>query len=283
MKTELLETDQGAAALIQHLTLAALGVQTIAGVPHLLVPDGPDRAALRSFEHMLSAPSTVRGAVTLHDEKSFSTYVRCNAGPGTVLFASLDHRAVTAVFDWHTPRASSSDAQAAGWGLHRATLPAKLTDPWKRWTGANKQAMAQRAFATFLEDNLEDIAEPNGSMLLEIAKKFDLGKNVTFRSAVNLDNGLVQFTYNEEERPTDTVSVPRTFVLGLAPFEGADPYRVTARLRYRVDDQKLGIWFDLKNPDVIVEDAFRARVKAIAEHTGLQPLWGEAPAPVQPR
>jgi uncharacterized protein YfdQ (DUF2303 family) len=273
--------DGGTAALIKQLTLDSLGVRTIAGVPHLLVPHG-EGADLVNLERLLPAPATVRGAVALHDEPSFSAYVSRNAGPGTLLFAHLEQRSVTAVFDWHQSRAEKLDAEA-GWGQHRATLPAKLTDPWKRWTGANKQAMAQRAFATFLEDNLEDIAEPNGSTLLEIAKKFDLGKNVTFRSAVNLDNGLVQFTYNEEERPTDTVSVPRTFVLGIAPFEGADPYRVTARLRYRVDDQKLGIWFDLKNPDLIVEDAFRARVKAIAEHTGLQPLWGEAPAPVQPR
>jgi uncharacterized protein YfdQ (DUF2303 family) len=277
MNTDL---NKETADLIGALTLAAAEPKMLAGrIPALTLPTGDGGAALTLLEAALAGPVAKRGTVTLHDPASFVHYALSHRTESrTRIFADLDKLLVTAVLDWHV---TGDAAQQAGWGDHRALLPAKLTRNWQRWITANKQGMTQLQFAAFIEDNLEDIAEPAGAVILELARKFDLRRDTQFTQAVNIESGAVQFTYHEQDERKGTVDVPRAFTLGLQPFEGADSYKVEARIRWRLADQKLSIWFDLRNPERIIEDAFRARVAALADK-GLVALYGVAPDAIKP-
>jgi uncharacterized protein YfdQ (DUF2303 family) len=146
-----------------------------------------------------------------------------------------------------------------------------------RWVTANGKRVDQVAFAAFLEDNLPDIAQPPGAQLLELARSLEVKRNVNFASSVRLDNGQTQLTYEEDVKGTaakGTIEIPERFILGLAPFEGCAKYRLEARLRYRMAEGKLAMWFDLFRPEEVLRDAFNAVRKQIVDGTAIEPLVG---------
>jgi hypothetical protein len=102
---------------------------------------------------------------------------------------------------------------------------------------------------------------------------------VGFKSGINLQNGAVQLTYDEsvEGKGKGQLTIPSEFVVGLAPFVHGAPYRVNARLRYRISDDKLTFAFALDRPHRVVESAFRLACVEIEEQLeGLSILWGTA-------
>jgi uncharacterized protein YfdQ (DUF2303 family) len=162
-----------------------------------------------------------------------------------------------------------SAANGPGWGDHRVTYTCPHTTEWRTWIGANKKPMNQVDFAQFIEDNLPDIVE--GALLLEVSRTLEAKKKVNFASGIRLSDGQNQFTYEEQIEGTagkGQFKVPETFALGLSVFEGGDKYAVEARLRYRINEGKLALWYDLTRPHKIVEDAVKGVWKSIEEGTG---------------
>ena len=145
---------------------------------------------------------------------------------------------------------------------------------------ADGKTMKQADFAKFIEDNLPDIAEPNGSDLLIISRSLEAKKKVDFESAVRLDNGETQFTYNEEIKGTagkGTLEIPEIFVLGIPVFHGGDAYKLEARLRYRINDGQLLMWFDLLRPERLLEDAFNQVIARVKEQLPVMLLEASSP------
>jgi uncharacterized protein YfdQ (DUF2303 family) len=216
----------------------------------LVVPDG---TRVDIIDHRADPPVRIKSTATFYDAGSFVRYVNDFKDHATRVFGDEANGAVRAILDYHK---ATADAR---WGSHVAILQLRQTEPWKRWIGNNGKRMDQVTFATFLEDNLVDIASPAGGELLGIAREFEVRRNVSFSSGVRLNNGQHQLTYQEDLTETakkGTVQVPETFVLGIGPWVGVEPYRIDARLRYRLQDGKLTLWYDLARLEDIVRQAF---------------------------
>lgn len=243
--------------------------RTVTG-PHqyALVPEG---AGLKSLENYGPAPSRIRTALSFNEAASYAKYLLAFKDEGTRLFADRATLKIVGLLDYHVGR------DTPRWCSHVATLALRASDAWERWTKANGKRMDQVTFAGFIEDNLVDIASPDGATLLEMAKNFEVKRAVAFSSAIRLDNGQHQLSYVEEAAGTSqkgALTIPEKFVLGLAPLEGVEPYRVDARLRYRMQDGKLAIWFDLLRPEDYVKAAFESVVHFVTAQTGLDVFMG---------
>ena len=52
-------------------------------------------------------------------------------------------------------------------------------------------------------------------------------------------------------------------MLGIQPFHNGDYYQVKARIRYRIKDGSLFLWYELINPEKVVEDAFNTTLEKL--------------------
>ena len=124
----------------------------------------------------------------------------------------------------------------------------------------------QRGHVIALDMNPQQRAE-----VLEVAKSLAIDKKVAFLSSTRLQDGNREFIYQESQEASaakGTLRVPETFTLGLAPYLGAAKYSLVARLRFRIEESKLVLWYDLLRPHKVVEDAFNNVVAQL--ETGLK-------------
>ena len=246
-------------------------------------PDGggiytvvPAGYKLEDLERFLLAPVRQRGDVTCETVDALIDYYKrfCDE-EASLVFARCEDFHVVGVLDWHKP------GDKAGFGEHRVVYEAPRSDEWKIWTEADGTAMSQFDFATFIEDNVKDIREPAGADVLEVARNLEAKKRVDFKSGIRLADGQRQFTYKEEINGTTRdgqMEVPEQFILGIPVFRGGVLYRVTARLRYRIESGNLRLWYDLLNPHVVARDAFAAIVTKVDEAVPTAVLMAKAPA-----
>jgi len=214
----------------------------------VVVPEGYN---LQTMEHLYPAPWRKRGLVTLHDAKSFGRYLN-EQGGAISIFGVRSKGAFVAILD-------SNTMAGPGWQEHRAAFTASYTPEWNRWLNGNGKRMSQVDFASFIEDNLPDVTDPVGAEMLEMCRLLEAKKKVEFISGVRLSNGENELSYEETISGTagkGKFPVPETFTIAIPPFEGSDRFKMSARLRYRIgDDKKLVMWFDLDRPHKIVEAA----------------------------
>jgi uncharacterized protein YfdQ (DUF2303 family) len=190
-----------------------------------------------------------------------------------VVFFDEPQALFTAILDYHDDQ--------PGWCQHRAVYQLPRTPEWNTWTAHNRKSMSQADFAEFIENNTPDIREPDGATLLDMVKTLQAKKAVQFESSVRLDNGQVEFVYVEDIKGTVTkgkVDVPSEFKIGIPPFRGEAPFAITARLRYRIgDDKRLVLWYDLLRPHKVAETVGEEIAERIREATGVQMFYGAAP------
>jgi uncharacterized protein YfdQ (DUF2303 family) len=242
--------------------------------PFVVVPNGYQVTDLSGLVgRLLEAPRRIKQAVTCFDVPSFITYVSRFLGAGTTLFSDIRQLRCLAILDYHGP--SVPGVPEPHWCEHRATLQLRHTPEWLTWFNASGMAKTQTDFATFIEDNLPDIAEPAGATVLEIVRQLEVRKSVSFSGAVRLDNGQHQLSYQEDVQGSSakgSLTIPETFTLGLEPFDGSAKYRITARLRYRMAEGKIALWIDLLRPQDVLDSAWEDVQKQIIAGTSLTPL-----------
>ncbi|MFJ4926887.1 DUF2303 family protein [Streptomyces sp. NPDC088736] len=236
-------------------------------------PVGVKTVDLTGPEHTGNPPRKA-GTTTVRDAVSFHAYFTKHADADSEVYADAERLTVTAVLDAHT------DA-GARWSGHRLHLALRETETWKQWTRQDGQLMDQETFAEFLEEHVPELLEPAGADMLEIAQSFQAATKVDFQSAQRLNSGQRQFQYVETQTAKagqkGQLTVPETFVIGLIPFEGSEGYKLTARLRYRIGQDKLRLGYKLDRPDEIRRTAFADVIKAIGEQIE-QPVMNGTPA-----
>lgn len=239
----------------------------------LVVPRGADAKTL-DLEKFQNNPRRKTGSVKFYDAESFSAYVNLHKGDATQLYRNdiaVDMPTITAFLNDH-----SSDS--AGWQDHTATLLMERTKAWKAWRAINRKLLDQSDFAEHIEEHIEDIAEPSGALMLEIAQSFQAKTNVEFRSGTRLQDGQQQLTYNQETTASagsqGEMVIPTHITLGIAPFEGSDAFRLEARLRYRISDGSLKLGIILNKADEMVRAAFQDVTAKVEEGTDLTTLFG---------
>jgi uncharacterized protein YfdQ (DUF2303 family) len=234
-------------------------------------------------ERLSAAPAARRGEVAFYEALSFSRFVKRFVSAQTVIFADAIGRKFTAAMDYHPAGNSSLEAS---WDQFRAVLPLRHPEDWSAWVAANKTPMDQASFALFLEEHIPQIAEPAGAKLVEIARTLEAKTDVQFESHIREDNGAHRFKYVEDVNASaaGNISIPPEFDLVLQPFEGSKTYGVKARLRYRINQRKLWLWFDLIRVEDVLREAFNDELLKIEGEIGKDtPIFnGPAPAPQVP-
>lgn len=239
----------------------------------------PEPYVIEQHNEHLPYPPRARGTVTMHDVASFIVLVNRHANPEhALIYVDADYKNgliyAVAVFNDHTPGGQP------GWCDHRARFSPIRTEEWDRWKGADGKAnaMSQDDFAFFLEANADDIIEPDGSEVLTFVLTLSDTRKVRYGSAINLTNGMMQIEFTEEgdNATKGKLELFKEFTLAIRPLRGTDPYRIKARLRYRIERNSgaISFWFELHRPDRILEDAARKLVERIAGETQVTVLAG---------
>jgi uncharacterized protein YfdQ (DUF2303 family) len=208
-------------------------------------------------------PRRVTRRAIVRDAASFLGYLEARNAeslPGFEMWSDVDSRTVTGVLDGHD-----------GWRGDVVVLQLEHSAEWKAWTKLSGHLIDQLAFADFIEDNLSSIADPDGSLLLEIVQSIQGSTKAQWQSADWLDNGARAFQWVEEVDAKagrkGKLEIPSRFTLALRPFTGSDPFRVVANLRYRINQGILSIGFKLPELDRIIETAFGDVVSTIDSMT----------------
>ena len=232
-----------------------------------LVPNG---YTVRDLAELTGAPRRPKGAVRLTTVQSLRRYLErfglttesdANIGAAAVFADPLEGRYL-AVLDYHT-------SEAAAHGHHRAELRLLTSEPWNVWTGSASVRKGQHEFALFVESRLDDIVDPEAARVLEAVKSIEAARNVTFKSRVDLDREDVVFHYESETKGAGDVAFPERLVLGIPVFDDGDPFRVEARLRYKMDDEAgLLLWYDLVNVEAVHRTAANDVLRQVEEIAG---------------
>ena len=245
--------------------------------PAILVPEGFN---IEEIEHLLPAPVRKTAKITLNDAASFIDYTKKHG--------SLDNCTIYANTDFETQRAglfaiindNGSEIDASSWRDHTATYAPVKTVEWKLWHASNGKAMGQEEVATFLENNLGDIATvegmPTGTDMLKMATDFEATADKKFKSKTNIQSGGVSLVFvDQDDAATEqAMRLFERFSLGLRVFLNGTPYRLDARLKYRLNGGKLSFWYELIRPDRVFEDAVKDEFSAIKDKTGFPLLYG---------
>lgn len=227
-------------------------------VPFEVVPEG---YSVESLEALQLSPTRIKQNVSVFDADSFTKYFTDYCDEDSRIFVDVQRPSIVGVLDYH-----KQTGAAPRWNDHRVTYVFRHTKEWTAWAAKDRQPFTQAAFAQFIEDNLPDIHHPAPATMVEVSRTLEAKKSVDFSSATRLSSGEVQFVYNEEIKGTaaqGTIEVPQTFTLVLTPFEGSPSYKLEARLRYRIKDSQLSIWYELVRPHKIIEDAVNDVVSKI--------------------
>lgn len=241
-------------------TIAALGDQPkIENFGERQLAFLPHGWNVQDVSQYLPKPDRITQCVELLNLPSLVDYTKKFKGAATAIFADEGLALYDVVLDYHSH-------EGRGELDHVARYTCPQSDSWKAWTGQNgpEKKLTQAEFGKFIEANLIDIRQPAGADMLQIALSLQVHKSAKFESDLRLDNGQTQFGYTEEIRGTHrggSLAIPDMFTLGLQVFIDGDTYRVDARLRYRLDDGKLWMWYELVRPN----DVYRAAIKAVSD------------------
>ena len=254
---------------IQELSITAHTPKT--DIPCAVVPRSHN---VESREHYQLQPALIRQAVNLISASSLIAYVKKFADPRTAIFADKSVTRIEAVLDYHSAPTS------AEWANHRAVYDCPYSDEWKEWAARDKKAMDQTDFAEFLENHIKDIAPvsddykgPSGTALLEMVLAFQETRKAEFKSVRRLQDGTFQMSYSDEKSGSGNTSLPEKISLAIAPFHNGAPYQVEARIRYRLRDGGLALWYELIEPKKIVEHAFTEIVVDLENQLETVPVY----------
>jgi uncharacterized protein YfdQ (DUF2303 family) len=231
----------------------------------------PKDYRVEDLERFLPRPLRIKENVDLHDTDSFIAYVNGFKYPGVsrIFFNTVEEEFV-AVLDYH-------EVETPAWCGHTATYKPRRSVEFETWMAGNRKQMTQVDFARFLEENMPDVVEPDSAELLQVALTFEAKKSVEFSSGVRLNNGQIQFQYDEVVRGTaqkGTIEIPEQFVLGISIHVNGPAYRIPVRLRWRLQEGKVIFWYEVVRPHRFIEDALEEMRERVAVETATVLLAG---------
>ena len=232
----------------------------------------------RDIARRMPRPERKEGTFTFTAPAGLVGYLAKHGLPETELFGDVDKGTITAIINAHDGDTAGIGevSDAAGWADHTATLTLRKSDDWAHWTSNDGKWFGQREFAEFIEQHLPNCVDPNGATMLELSQSFRATKAVNFEASKRLKSGETTLEYRESIDATagkrGAIAIPDEISLALTPFEHGDPYKVTARLRYRIDGGQLAMSYVLIRPRDVLLDAFRAVAALVESETGRR-IW----------
>lgn len=217
--------------------------------PQMALPPGWKRESLA--DDSLAPPWHIDRVVTVADSPSFLAYFARYAVNPSVYAWRRDLR-ISATLNDHKDGAKTDHAS------HYLYRPYVHSREFQRWHDANKKAMTQLEFATFLEDAIVDVTSPEQGALMQMVLSFKAFKSATLQSSVDLANGDVNFNFTADSKSSGAVTFPDHLMLSIPVFEHEGNWNIAARLRHRVDGNtgKLQFWYELIQVQDIIDRAF---------------------------
>lgn len=263
------------AQAMQEIVSTGLNAKTLeqGASPYLVVPESYNVVNLEEF---LPEPTRKKGKVILHDVASFINFFNRHKTENSNIYCNQEKCTITAVFD--------DDGAVAGWKEHQATYEAPLSKEWEIWSQYSGNQQNQSNFAEFLENNLPDITstskdQPSAAQLLEVATNFKINKRVNFSSSKRLENGQVSFEYIEDIQGSGgakgQIKVPEKFWIAIPIFKNGVFYELECRLKYRLKEGQLFIWYELYRAEKVRDIAFSHVQDKVQEGCAITLLNGE--------
>lgn len=229
-----------------------------------------DNQIVESVEHLLSHPTRKMANPSFRRSESFIRYVNEQKLPETRIYCQ--ERALIAVFNHHQVDG------AAGWGDHRATYTMTESAEWKLWTSKNGQRFIQKDFGQFIEDNLQDVADPPSADLVEMVRQFEATSTVEYKSFDrgtdgNFSVSYVQTTQNKAGQKGQ-VELPRQITIAIPAFEGGQREPILAKLRFDIGGGRLTLWYELQRIQQVLDRHIAAVVASVATETEIEPFYG---------
>jgi hypothetical protein len=252
------------------------------------------------------APDAMRGTTVLHNPACFAAWVVRQRDEDSVIYTDEGKPGLTAIIDHAPSGADLAELDSIGprWQEYRAFLPLTLSESWQFWTKASGQYVGQATFAALIEDRYADIFAPSAdeaerlkvtlqavgavafadhAQLRQLAADLEVTSDQTYGGKTNLSTGEEEATYTNKLGGKDLVRIPRAFLLAIPVFEGAPPFTIAVRLRFRA--QGGGLFFAplLHRPDLTLKAAFADVVRVVRETVGeTTPIFhGTAPSPLR--
>lgn len=179
-----------------------------------------------------------------------------------------------------TPEGNLNET-VAGWKDFTAWLMPQASHEWKTWTQFDGKRMSQFEFAQFIEDNIKDVANedgyPTGTDMLKMAVQFEMSQDKRIKSAIRIQSGGTNIEYvdNDDAATVERMEAFNKFMLGIPVFWQGQAYYLEAKLRYRVREGVLSLWYDLVRPDIVVDDAVKQILSDIEANIEVPVLYGE--------
>lgn len=246
---------------------------------HYALPPGW-RAEHFDDSHLLPQPLRKAAKAAVDDVAGFIDYINRHKLEGhSTIWCKADYTtgkvSLLSIIDDHGP---FNDSQR--WRDHTVSFEPRMSEEWKRWTGMNKKAFSQIEFAAFIEENLKDIATqegfPTAAQMLEMAVSMEINQDVRFKSAIRLQSGGVQLNYvdKDNEETIQKMQMFERFSLGIPAFWNGSPYRLDARLRYRMKEGACFFYYELIRHDLVLQAATNEMIQTIRDKTGLPFFFG---------
>lgn len=253
---------------IIEAAIAAAAPQALDGGDRFFTVAAPAGAQVKVIDLEAEAdkltdyPRRKTGVYRVHDADSFVAYLAKHGVADSEVWADVVAAKVTGVLNAH----EQADGLAK-FEDHRVEYTVLLTEAWKRWTTFDGKLLDQETFAELIEERSLDVVTPSGADMLEIAQTMKATTSTHMESSIRLSTGLRQFTYKTtidgQAGKAGQMEIPETFALALRPFEGADAFKVTARLRYRLNGGELRIGYKLERPEDVIREAFTSVVAKV--------------------
>jgi uncharacterized protein YfdQ (DUF2303 family) len=273
------------------------------GMDYALVPAGMTLREIPEKPGINPQPKRKTGSYALHEEADFIRFVGAHQESGTRIYADLSASGTpkfNAVLNDHGGNAEAEEAGRGGWGDFRAAFGCPLSEDWQAWAflhgvtvaEAYKDWLSPADFAEFCEDHVHNIVAPDVGQLIDLGRNVVVESTTSITNVKQLDRGQVEVSFkenpNEPQSKDGKLKLPRTLELALPVFRvpgEADPgkpsagwVKVAAFVRFRVAGNRLLIGVKLDRPELVLEQEFRAMAARIGKETGVEPLYGTAPA-----
>jgi uncharacterized protein YfdQ (DUF2303 family) len=243
--------------------------------PFVVTRDGERVVSLA--EMLPDTPPRKVATVNITSVSSFCAYVNEHKGKNTRIFAQTMTAPyfLTAIMDYH----GQTDIGTPGWCEHRAILNLTHTREWEKWKANNDRAFPQTEFALFIEDNLNDVFDPDAGVLMDMATRLEGTQETKFRGRVRLDNGDFGIVCEQDTKMGGgdgaTIAIPKEIILRMAIFRGMQWVEVKARLRVVFRAPNVTIGYSLIRADAMVDSAVASVNDFIAAETGVTVFQGQ--------
>lgn len=268
------------AALDAGRALGSTPITTDKPTAVVVIPNNYKAEALeKHIEKYLPAPRRVQASPTFANVVSFILYVSEYKNADTKIFASVPTStsvapSFIAIIDYHS-------VEGAAWCEHRARYGCEFTEEWKRWMSKNGTRMSQVEFATLLEENQRIITRPPGAELLELVQTLEGKNDIRCNSLIRLSSGKAKLLYEEDVELKGTINTqqgqvefPTSIEVAIAPFDGGPAYKITCRLRYRIENRRLSFWYECVDVHLIIQECVKEIVERVEEKLSLEVLLG---------